>query len=203
MQHDWYIFMAVAAFVGLYVYGCIAWCLCAYRRRRHATPAAFEKNTPLELVYAALPLAIVVGLFVVTFVIEVPIDRIDRGQVDPIRAVGFRWSWRFEYEGTPIADSGTPLGPPTLYLPVHRTTQIDLVTADVNHSFWVPAFLFKRDAIPGMTNVFDHTPNRIGTFPGRCANFCGLEHAFMTFQVRVVPGPAYDRFIASNGVDVP
>ncbi len=82
--------------------------------------------------------------------------------------------------------------PPTLYLPLGRPTEIDLRSEDVTHSFWVPAFLFKRDAIPGMTNVFDITPTRTGTFPSRCAQFCGLDHALMTFVVRVVPAAAYD-----------
>ena len=86
---------------------------------------------------------------------------------------------------------------------MHRTTEIDLATADVNHSFWVPGFLFKRDAIPGMTNVFDVTPGRTGTYLSRCAQFCGLDHALMTFVVDVVPDDAYDRYIASNGVEKP
>ncbi|MBV8489839.1 MAG: cytochrome c oxidase subunit II [Candidatus Eremiobacteraeota bacterium] len=203
MQRDWYIFIGAGAFVGLYVYGCIAWCLIAYRARPKRQPARFENNPPLELTYAAIPVVIVIGLFLLTYFVEMPIDRVAGGAVDPVHVVAFRWSWRFEYEGTPIAMQGTPLQPPTLYLPVNRITRIDLNTADVNHSFWVPAFLFKRDAIPGMTNVFDVTPNRLGTFPARCANFCGLEHALMSFKVKVVPDAAYDRFIATNGAQLP
>ena len=63
----------------------------------------------------------------------------------------------------------------------------------MTHSFWVPAFLFKRDAIPGMINVFDITPNRTGRFVSRCAQFCGLDHALMNFVVEVVPQSTYAR----------
>jgi cytochrome c oxidase subunit 2 len=71
-------------------------------------------------------------------------------------------------------------------LPVNRTTRIELTSSDVTHSFWVPDFLFKRDAIPGQMTAFDLEPNRLGSFPGRCAQFCGFDHAYMTFRVRVV-----------------
>ena len=91
------------------------------------------------------------------------------------------------------------MSPPTLYLPVGRPSEIDLRSDDVTHSFWVPAFLFKRDAIPGMANVFDITPIRTGRFLARCAQFCGLDHALMTFVVRVVPAAGYARYLASRG----
>jgi cytochrome c oxidase subunit 2 len=130
-----------------------------------------------------------------------PIDHVSDAP-NRTAVTAFRWSWRFDYSNG-VTTSGTPASPPTLYLPVGRPTEIDLRSDDVTHSFWVPAFLFKRDAIPGMTNVFDLTPTRTGTFLGRCAQFCGLDHALMTFVVRVVPQSAYSRYLASNGRAVP
>ncbi len=202
MRADWYVFLAAAAAVGLFVYGCIFWCLLAYRRSRHPRPATFSGNKPLEILYVALPLLIVIGLFVVSMLAELPVDRAVAGPDDRIAVTAFRWSWRFDYPGG-ITTVGTPQSPPTLYLPLDRTTEIDLRSIDVTHSFWVPAFLFKRDAIPGMRNVFDLTPTRAGTYLGRCAQFCGLDHALMTFDVKVVPSPAYDRFVASRGMQTP
>lgn len=206
MRTDWYVFMIAATAVGVFVYACIGWCLLAYRARPGRTPARFEGNPPLEILYAVLPLVLVVGLFGVTYAVEMPIDHVFAAtapQIVPVEVVAFRWSWRFHYRGTGIVITGTPMQPPTLYLPVGRTAEIDLRTADVNHSFWVPAFLFKRDAIPGMTNVFDVTPRRVGSYLSRCAQFCGLEHALMTFTVKVVPDADYDRFVASGGVRRP
>jgi cytochrome c oxidase subunit II len=203
MSRDWFIFIAVAIAVGAFVYANIIWCLVAYRRREGRSPETFTRNTPLELLYVSVPLAIVIGLFVVTIFIETPIDRVSAHVQSRIAVTAFRWSWSFQYLGTPITTIGTPGQPPTLYLPLGRTTEIDLRSTDVTHSFWVPAFLFKRDAIPGMENVFDIKPTRLGAFPGRCAQFCGLDHALMTFNVRVIPVAAYDRFLASRGTALP
>lgn len=202
MRTDWYIFIAAGIFVGLYVYGCIAWCLIRYRRRANRAPEQFSGNTPLELLYVVLPLLVVGGLFGVTYAIEMPIDRVVANPANKIAVSAYRWSWRFSYPNG-IDRFGTPAAPPTLYLPEGEASEIDLTSADVTHSFWVPAFLFKRDAIPGMTNVFDLTPTRTGRFLGRCANFCGLDHALMTFTLVVVPRSAYDRFVASRGRTLP
>jgi cytochrome c oxidase subunit II len=202
MRTDWYIFIGAGIFVGLYVYGCIAWCIVRYRRRPDREPQQFSGNTPLELLYVVLPLLMVLGLFGVTFAIEVPVDHVVADPANTIAVTAFRWSWHFAYPGG-IVTYGTPAAPPTLFLPVGETTQIDLRSADVTHSFWVPAFLFKRDAIPGMTNVFDLHPTRTGRFTGRCAQYCGLDHALMTFALRVVPRAAYDRFITSKGAVTP
>jgi len=202
MRTDWYIFIAAGIFVGLYVYGCIAWCLIRYRRRPNRAPQQFSGNTALELLYVALPLLMVGGLFGVTYAIEMPVDRVVTNPPNKVAVTAFRWSWRFDYPGG-ASLSGTPAAPPTLYLPEGETTEVALRSADVTHSFWVPAFLFKRDAIPGMTNVFDLRPIRGGRFIGECAQFCGLDHALMSFTVQVVPRVAYERFIASRGTITP
>lgn len=203
MRRDWLFFIYVAIGVGVFVYACIIWCLIAYRRRPDRKAAHFEKNTPLEFLYVAIPTLIVIVLFVVTMIAEIPVDHVAGDPQGRIAVTAFRWSWEFRYLGTQVAVLGTPVQPPTLYLPLGQTTEIDLTSADVTHSFWIPAFLFKRDAIPGMTNSFDLTPTRAGTFTGRCAQFCGLAHSLMSFQVRVVPAAAYELYLTSNGADRP
>jgi len=201
MRTDWYVFIAAGTFVGIFVYACIAWCLVAYRARPGIAPQRFGTNAPLEILYAVVPLLIVGGLFGITYAVEMPIDHV-AGSPNRIAVTAFQWSWRFAYPGG-FSTSGTPENPPSLYLPVGKTTEIELRSGDVTHSFWVPAFLFKRDAIPGMTNVFDLTPTRTGAFPARCAQFCGLEHANMAFVVRVVPDKAYARYVATEGAAPP
>ena len=202
LREDWYIFLIAGICVGVYVYACIFWCILAYRRRAHPDPAQFSGNSPLEVTYVVIPLLLVIFLFIVTMRAEMPVDRVNASPANRVRVAAFRWSWQFSYPGD-FTTRGTSVDPPTLYLPVDRSTQIDLVSLDVTHSFWVPAFLFKRDAIPGRINSFDLTPNRTGTFLSRCAQFCGIDHALMTFVLKVVPDAAYDRYVASRGAITP
>jgi cytochrome c oxidase subunit II len=201
MRSDWYIFIGAGIAVGGFVYVCIFWCLVAYRRRDGHSAEQFSGNLPLEVLYVVIPLLLVIGLFGVTYAIEAPIDRVSdpRNRID---VTAFSWSWRFDYPDG-VTTIGTPMAPPILYLPVNQPTEIDLRSADVTHSFWVPAFLFKRDAIPGMTNVFDLRPTRTGRFRARCAQFCGLDHAWMTFVVDVVSSSGYRRYLESKGTVAP
>jgi cytochrome c oxidase subunit 2 len=85
-----------------------------------------------------------------------------------------------------------------MVLPEDRTTRIVLTSPDVIHSFYVPGFLFKRDVIPGVVNKIDVTPRDRGTFTGRCAEFCGLDHAKMTFDVKVVSFAQYQSWVAEQ-----
>jgi cytochrome c oxidase subunit 2 len=199
MRSDWMIFTMAAIVIGAIVVGLILYALIAWRRRDARVPPQFHRNTPLEIAYTLIPLAIVVGLFVVTLRTELPVDGIAMHPAITVDATAFRWSWRFAYSGTPVSIVGTPQSPPQLVLPVDRVAEIDLSSADVAHSFWVPQFLFKRDAIPGIVNRFDLTPTRLGVFAGKCAQFCGLDHALMTFTVRVVSNGDFRRWLAQGG----
>ena len=76
MRTDWYVFLAAGIFVGIFVYACIFWCLVAYRRRSDAQPEQFSGNPPLEVLYVAIPLLMVFGLFGVTLAIETGIDHV-------------------------------------------------------------------------------------------------------------------------------
>ena len=202
MSGDWFVFIVAGCIVGAIVYALIFIPLILWRERPNRAAAQFSNNPPLEIASAVISLIIVVILFVITYVRETPVDAVSAHPETVVDVTAFRWSWQFDYPGG-VRTVGTPLTPPTLYLPIGRTTEIALRTTDVNHSFWVPAFLFKRDAIPGLINRFDLTPNRLGTFPSRCSQFCGLDHALMEFDVKVVPDSAFDRYIASRGAAAP
>ncbi|MEC3993590.1 cytochrome c oxidase subunit II [Actinacidiphila sp. DG2A-62] len=96
--------------------------------------------------------------------------------------------------GTP--SSGTEENPgPTLWLPEGQTVRFVLTSRDVIHSFWVVPFLMKMDVIPGHTNVFEVTPNKIGLFRGKCAELCGQDHSRMLFNVKVVTPDQYQQHL--------
>jgi cytochrome c oxidase subunit 2 len=111
-----------------------------------------------------------------------------------IEVTGFQWGWRFRYLTEGFTIVGNANGEPTLVLPVGATARLTLISPDVVHSFFVPDFLEKRDLIPGVENRIDVTPKRVGTFPGVCAEFCGLDHTRMTFVVEVVPPQQFEAF---------
>ncbi len=113
---------------------------------------------------------------------------------------GFQWQWKFAYPSyhqgnvtlTIQGTSGNPPKEPTLVLPLGQPVHFHLESTDVIHSFYIPVFLFKRDVIPGHPNDFTLTPDRAGTFAGKCAELCGLLHSEMLFNVQIVPKAQFD-----------
>lgn len=200
MASNWLIFLAVAACVGVIVLGLILFPLVRWRRRPGgADPPQFANNYPLEIAWTVIPLLMVCGLFVVTYRAEARIDAVADHPAAIVGVEAYRWGWTFAYRGGPTVGGassgptslGAVQGKPELVLPLGETTRIELSATDVDHGFWIPDFLFKRDAIPGQTTVFDLSPTRLGTFEGRCSAFCGLEHESMLFRVRVVTPSAF------------
>lgn len=98
--------------------------------------------------------------------------------------------------GTPASrnpDTGLP--GPTLWLAEGESVRFVLTSRDVIHSFWIVPFLMKMDVIPGHTNVFQVTPNKLGTFEGKCAELCGQDHSRMLFNVKVVTPAQYQQHL--------
>jgi cytochrome c oxidase subunit 2 len=117
-----------------------------------------------------------------------------------VKVVGQQWSWTFNYYNdqalggsTSVYEVGTPAQLPTLYLPVGESVKFELISPDVIHDFWVPAFTYKMDVVPGRNNSWSMTPTREGTFAGKCAELCGTYHSRMLFNVKVV---SHDQYVA-------
>lgn len=200
----WTIFFFTAVGVAAVVYGLIFWSIVRYRKRSDDLPPQFRENLPLEIVYTVVPLLIVAGLFILTYRTEGFVDRatpVATGAGPPvtIRVTGFQWSWRFQYEGTPVQVAGTPDRPPEAVVPTGRPIRFILESADVMHAFWIPSFLFKRDTMPGITNQVDLTVQEPGTYLGACAEFCGLDHTRMLFTIRAVTPAEYARWLRHPG----
>jgi cytochrome c oxidase subunit II len=200
ITHLWQIFFWASLGVASIVYGLIFWSLLRYRRRgRTDTPPQFREHTALEITYTAIPILIVAALFVLSMRTENRVLDLSPNPDVIVHVEGYTWGWSFAYEGTGIVVASTSEGaPPELVLPKGETTRIVLTSQDVIHAFYVPGFLFKRDAIPGRTSEFQLSPDRTGTYLGECAEFCGLNHAFMRFSVRVVPATEYRTWLAQQ-----
>lgn len=187
--------MLAALAVGAIVWALLAWSVVRYRRRKgpdEGLPGQRSDNVPLEVFYTLTPVVIVAVLFGFTvFTQEKVTERAAKPDV-VVEAVGYQWQWQFRYPDEGVVVTGTVDEPrPTMVLPVGATVRIHLRTTDVIHSFWVPRFLKKQDLVPGLDNEIDVVVEDPGVFPGRCAEYCGLDHARMDFRVEAVTPEAY------------
>ncbi|HEX5367481.1 MAG TPA: cytochrome c oxidase subunit II [Acidimicrobiales bacterium] len=194
----WQGFFLVAMAVGLLVWGLIIYVVVRYRRRDDTIPRQNPYNVPVEIFYTAAPVVVVAALFGFSVVAEDDATAVDPDPVARIDVVGFQWSWQFSYVDEDVTVTGEPGQPPEMVLPVGEPVELRLVSADVNHSFWVPDFLSKRDLIPGVDNEISLTPTETGEYVGRCAEFCGLDHWRMTYTVRVVEPDEYEDWLAAQ-----
>jgi cytochrome c oxidase subunit 2 len=183
--------------VAAIVFGLVLFAVVRNRRRGDEFPRGQDKRTVLESVYALVLTAIAVALVTLTFRTEHKTDAVASTGGVRVNIVAFQWQWLFSYPETGKHVLGTTERVPTLVLPVSTVVRFDGVSRDVIHSFWVPAARFKRDEFPNRHTRFDLTFDRVGTYIGRCAEFCGLRHTNMSFFVRVVPREAFDRWLRS------
>jgi cytochrome c oxidase subunit 2 len=190
--------------VGIIAWGLMFWAIIVYRRRKGDAeiPPQLRYNMPIETLFTIVPFILVLGFFALTArdiaEIEKPVDSAYR-----IEVIGKQWSWDFNYTNNNVFDSGiqyqedgTEAELPTLYLPVNRTVEIDLISRDVIHSFWVIDFLYKKDVFPGRVNKMYMTPQVIGDYKGKCAELCGEFHSMMIFNVKVVSQAEYDAHVS-------
>jgi cytochrome c oxidase subunit 2 len=191
--------------VGVFVWGLIVWVMIRYRKRQpDEEPRQTRYNLPLELLYTLVPFLIIGVLFFYTVQAQngVLAKAPPSKPLTTVNVIGQKWSWTFNYMeasnpavGAVVHEAGTIDKIPDLYLPVNKAVRFNLASADVIHSFWVPAFYFKLDVIPGRHNSFDITPDKVGVYSGKCAELCGTYHAAMLFTVHVVPEQEYVAYL--------
>lgn len=200
-------FDITALAVGIFVWILIFWSALVYRRKNaDHWPKQTHHNYKWEFAYTIIPLLIVAVLFGYTVVYENSVDKVVPNPENTMTITGFQWGWRFVYNqpnGQNVQILSDPNSFGTFELPVGQTTRVNLVTADVIHEFYVPEFNFERYAQSGVTNVFDVTPNRTGTFIGRCAQLCGLHHDLMVFYVKVVQPAEFQSWLQQQEGSAP
>jgi cytochrome c oxidase subunit 2 len=196
--------------VGALVWGLIIWAVIFHRKRSDQLPPQVRYNLPIEMLYTVVPFIVIAVLFYFTARDETYLEKLSSnpqpGQVTIVNVTAFQWSWQFDYpqyHTKPIV--GVPVSPdapnkPTFEIPVGQRVRFHLMSNDVIHSFWVPAFIFKRDIIPGAKSGqdFEVTPTKTGTYQGRCAELCGVDHSRMLFQVKIVTPAEFQQFISSH-----
>lgn len=192
-----------AVFLGAgIVVGGIVWVLATIailrgRRRSTGEPAQTHGDVRIEALWTVIPLVTVLVLFGLTVQTLGKVDAKGTGGVN-LRVTAFRWQWQADYADAGVRLVGTVDQPLEVVLPVGQTVHVTLDSVDVNHAFYVPAFLFKRDAIPGSPTAFDLEVSAPGVYPGACAEFCGIGHAQMPFTIRGVDQATFDAWLAEQ-----
>ena len=206
----WAQFLVAAALVGGTVWVLITVSIVRYRRRAPAgslgtgadrvlpLPPQTHGSTRLEIAWTVVPIVIVAILFWLTLGALGRIDAGTAGSAVTVEVTAYRWQWRFVYPGLGVTVEGGPATPAEMVVPVGEPIHIVLTSADVAHSFYVPQFLFKRDAIPGQVNAFDVTIRDADTYRGQCAEFCGVFHDRMLLTVRAVSRSEFDAWVAGR-----
>jgi cytochrome c oxidase subunit 2 len=187
----------VIAFLFALIIVFMVYSMVVFRRRKGDTTDGphIEGSPRLEVMWTLAPLATVLVFAYLGGQSLAETQRIDPKAME-VNVIGTQWSWRFEYPELGISST-------ELMLPENQQVLLRLSSTDVIHSFWVPEFRVKQDALPGgeeFVRELRVTPTRAGDYKVRCAELCGLQHAFMESPVHVLAQADYDAWVAANTV---
>ena len=211
--------MVVCTLIFVGVFGFMFWACYAHRKSRGHKAAQFHENTTVEILWTVIPAVILVGIAWPTT--HVLVAQKDTSNPDlTIKVTGYQWKWGYDYvkgEGEGISFISTLSTPRDqienkapkgenyllevdneLIVPIGRKIRILTTAADVIHSWWVPAFGAKQDAIPGFIRDLWFKAEQTGTFRSQCVELCGKEHGFMPIVVKVVSQDEYSKWVGGQ-----
>jgi cytochrome c oxidase subunit 2 len=203
-QRDLFLLVMWPALIIMVLVGAaLVYVLVRYRRRKaDELPHQLHGNTRLEVAWTVAPTLLLLGLAVPTIMGIVDINRDPKDDALPVRVVGFQWDWRFEYLDPTTMDAEE--GPAVLFrsdefhVPVDQEIGVYLESLDVIHSFWVPKLAGKLDLIPGRTNRMWFNAREPGVYSAQCAEFCGIGHPVMRFDVIAESQEEFDAWFAER-----
>ena len=197
-----YLLVAIGVFA-VVALGCL-FLLLRFRAGRRGSPSRGEEPGWLPFAYGGVLAAIIVVLLVLTFSAQ---DRISARADRPglrVDVTAAKWNWRFDYPAQGISQIGGDTRPTLLVVPSDTDVRFRMTSIDVIHSFWIPHVRFKRDAFPKRFTEFDLSFSGTGFHTaGRCAEFCGLKHDQMTFNVEVMSPADFRAWVARKRSERP
>jgi len=202
----------------LLVLGLLIWIVIRYNRKANPNAARFSHNTLIEIIWTVVPVLILVVIACVSLPLLKQFNDMPTPDV-VVKVTGNQWFWTYDYPELGVSDVESRLLPEAqnmktaheknvpyllevdnkLVVPVNRVVHIQTTGADVIHSFTVPAFRIKMDAIPGRLNNTWFKATKIGTYYGQCSELCGKDHAYMPIEVQVVSDADFDAYIIKQG----
>jgi cytochrome c oxidase subunit 2 len=197
---DAYLWIALA--VGAIVFGAVGFAIVRYRHRPGREPSGRSDWLRVELAYVGVLVLAVAGLITATFTTEDKVDAVSGDPAVRVDVTAFQWGWSWRYpDGVTV--TGNSDSAPTFAVPAGETVQFTLTSRDVIHAFWIPDQRFKRDAFPNRTTRFDLDFDRTGMNGGVCAEFCGLRHSQMSFNVLALPPTDFQSWLADRSGGTP
>ena len=209
---DWFL-LIIITIISVFVVGLLVWCVLRYNRKANPTPGSFTHNTTIEVAWTVVP--VVILMFIGAYSLPVLFKQQIIPEADlTIKVTGYQWYWGYEYvdhdfafdsfllDREELAENGYT---DDLYLlatdtavvvPVGKTVVMQVTGADVIHSWTIPAFGVKQDAVPGRLAELWFAAEREGVYFGQCSELCGKDHAYMPITVKVVSQEAYDAWLA-------
>lgn len=210
-----HLLLIIIAAITLFVTGLMIWVIVRYNEKRQKVPATFTHNSPLEIAWTLVPVLILVGIGSVSLPVLFKQQEIPEADIT-IKVTGYQWYWGYEYVDQGVSFDSFLLQRDELeeygynqeeYLlatdtavvvPVGATIVMNVTGADVIHSWTVPAFGVKQDAVPGRLAQLWFAADREGTYFGQCSELCGKDHAYMPITVKVVSQELYDAWMADQ-----
>jgi cytochrome c oxidase subunit II len=217
--HDFLLWIITA--IALFVLALLVIVMVRFNARANPTPSRTTHNTVIELIWTIVPVIILVAIAVPSF--RLLFLQLDAPKADlTVKATGKQWYWsynypdngNFEFDSLIVEDKDLKPGQPRLLtvdhemvVPVNKVVHVLVTGADVIHSFAVPSFGIKIDAVPGRLNDTWFKATAEGLFHGQCSELCGKDHAFMPITVRVVNDAEFADWVAAEkknaGLDSP
>ena len=182
--------VTVAAFFSTLIFVTVTILAVKYRRSKHPVAVQVEGSMPLELTWSLIPLGLSMVMFVWGASVYFSMNRPPRGALE-IYAVPKQWMWKFEH-----ADGHREIN--QLHVPVGRDVKLTMISQDVIHSFYVPAFRVKQDVLPGRYTTVWFQATKTGTYHLFCAEYCGTNHSGMIGQVVVMEPAQFQLWLAGG-----
>ena len=223
VSHDVYdlhmLVLYICTAIGIVVFGAMFWSMIFHRKSKGYKAASFHESTKVEILWTAIPVLILIAMAYPATKTLINLE--DNSDSDiTIQVTGSQWKWHYkyfdqnieyysvlstpreQYEKTPEGSPSVPKGEhyllevdKPLVIPVHKKVRFLITSDDVIHSWFVPAFAVKQDAVPGFINEAWTNVDKIGIYRGQCAELCGKDHGFMPIVVDVRSEADYQKWL--------
>jgi|TARA_B110000977_G_scaffold58996_1_gene80122 cytochrome c oxidase subunit 2 len=222
--------LVIITIISLFVTGLMAWCVLRFNAKRNPEAATFTHNSPLEVAWTIVPIVILVFIGAFSLPILFKQQEIPEGDIN-ISVTGYQWFWSYEYTDENVFFESYMIGynegnlnddiiaqleeagysedefrlatDTAVVVPVGATVVMTITGADVIHSWTIPSFGVKQDAVPGRFAQLWFSAEREGIYFGQCSELCGKDHAYMPITVKVVDPAVYEEWLAGAKEEFP